>query len=210
MAKNMKKKQKRSKETVPSETGSINYRLKSQAVEELVDANSGNAPEYSQEELERYRRKSKFSLPQMAKLVLIKAWFPGAVCYFVLWGLGVYTSSMLDMLFILGIVMGMVTDLLTNNVLRFLEKTPGESERWLMVRRKGVIGFFLNIFYGFVILFCVFMLYNLINRAIITITGDADSLPLGVEPVLFGTFCMGFDMLFVTVKQRIRRALEKA
>lgn len=209
MAKNMKKKQKRVNETASSETGSTNYRLKSQAVDDLVDANNGKAPEYSQEELERYRRKSRFSIPQMAKLMLLKAWFPGAVCYFVLWGLGVYTSSMLDMLFILGIVMGMVTDLLTNNVLRFLEKSPGENEKWLMVRTKGVMGFFLNIFYGFVILFCVFILYNLINGAMIAITGNGDTVPLGVEPVLFGTFCMGFDMLFVTIKQRIRRALDK-
>ena len=205
----MKKKQKRAEAAAHSESSSTNYRLKSRAVEELVDANSGNAPEYSQEELERYRGKSRFSLPQMVKLVLIKAWFPGAVCYFVLWGLGVYTSSMLDLLFILGIVMGMVTDLLTNNVLRFLEKTPGESEKWLMVRKKGVMGFFLNIFYGFVVLFCVFILYNLINIVIVAVTGNADTVPLGVEPVLFGTFCMAFDMLFVTIKQRIRQALDK-
>lgn len=201
----MKKKQKLTEEEIPS----TNYRLKSQAVEDLVDANEGNAPEYSQEELDRYRTKRRFSLPQMLKIVLLKAWFPGAVCYFVLWGLGIYTSSMLDMLAVLGIVMGMVTDLLTNNVLRFLEKTPGENEKWLMVRRKGVVGFFLNIFYGFVVLFCVFILYNLINRAIIAVTGKADTVPLGVEPVLFGTFCMAFDMLFVTVKQRIKQALDK-
>ncbi len=196
-------------ETKKTKAGSANYELKSKAVDDLVSAEKGEAPEYTQEEMEKYHSHKGIRLPQLIKIVLIKAWFAGAVCYFILWGLGIYTSSLIDMMFILGIVLGMVTDLLVNNVLRFLEKTPGENERWLMVRRKGVIGFFLNIFYGFVLLFCVYMLYNLINYAIIAVTGITDTVPLGVEPVLFGTFCMAFDMLFVVIKQRIKQALDK-
>ncbi len=204
----MKQNQKNT-ETKKTKAGSANYELKSKAVDDLVSAEKGEAPEYTQEEMEKYRSHKGIRLPQLIKIVLIKAWFAGAVCYFILWGLGIYTSSLIDMMFILGIVLGMVTDLLVNNVLRFLEKTPGENERWLMVRRKGVIGFFLNIFYGFVLLFCVYMLYNLINYAIIAVTGITDTVPLGVEPVLFGTFCMAFDMLFVVIKQRIKQALDK-
>ncbi len=188
---------------------STNYELKSKAVDDLVSAEAGEAPEYDQEELDKYRSHKGIRFPQLLKIALIKAWFAGAVCYFILWGLGIYLSSVIDMMFVLGVVLGMVTDLLVNNALRFLEKTPGENERWLMVRRKGVIGFFLNIFYGFVLLFCVYMLYNIINYAIIAVTGKTDTVPLGVEPVLFGTFYMAFDMLFVFIKQRIKRALDK-
>ncbi len=187
----------------------MNYELKSKAVDDLVSAETGEAPEYDKEELEKYRSHKGIRLPELLKIALIKAWFAGAVCYFILWGLGIYLSSTIDMMFILGIVLGMVTDLLVNNALRFLEKTPGENERWLMVRQKGVIGFFLNIFYGFILLFCVYMLYNLINLTINAVTGKTDTVPLGVEPVLFGTFFMAFDMLFVVIKQRIKRALDK-
>jgi len=196
-------------ETKKTETPSVNYELKSKAVDDLLSAEAGDAPEYDREELEKYRSRKGLRLPQLLKIALIKAWFAGAVCYFILWGLGIYLSSTIDMMFILGVVLGMVTDLLVNSALRFLEKTPGENEQWLMVRQKGVMGFFLNIFYGFVLLFCVYMLYNLINYVIIAVTGKTDTVPLGVEPVLFGTFFMAFDMLFVFIKQRIKRALDK-
>lgn len=203
------KQNKKDTETRKTEAPSTNYELKSKAVDDLVSAEAGEAPEYDQEELGKYRSRKGIRLPQLLKIALIKAWFAGAVCYFILWGLGIYLSSTIDMMFILGIVLGMVTDLLVNSALRFLEKTPGENERWLMIRQKGVIGFFLNIFYGFVLLFCVYMLYNLINLAILAVTGKTDTVPLGVEPVLFGTFYMAFDMLFVTIKQRVKRALDK-
>ena len=165
---------------------SKNYDLKSDAVENLVQADSGVVPEYSREELEKYRSRKGFRIPDAVKILFIKAWFAGAVCYFFLWGLGTYISGMLDMIFVLGIAMGLVTDLLVNNVIRFIEKTPGQHNKWLMVPRKGMVGFFLNILYSLVILLCVYMLYNVINYAIVGITGAVDTVPLGVEPILFG------------------------
>lgn len=178
-----------------------NYDLKSDAVEELVNADSGAAPEYSQEELEKYRSRKGFKIPEAVKILFIKAWFAGAVCYFCLWGLGTYVSALLDMLFVLGVALGLVTDLLVNNVIRFIEKTPGQYDRWLMIPNKGMGGFLLNLLYGLVILVCVYLLYNLINYTIVSITGAADTVPLGVEPILFGIFCMGFDMLFIGIKR---------
>lgn len=95
-----------------------NYELKSDAVDKLLKAEKGEVPEFSQEELKKYRSKGGIKLPQPVKVILLKAWFAGAVCYFILWGLGMYIYSLIDMLFIMGIVLGMVTDLLTNNVIR--------------------------------------------------------------------------------------------
>ena len=177
-----------------------NYDLRSDAVETLASADTEQAPEYSPEELARYRTKKGFRIPQTVKILFLKAWFAGAVCYFFFWGLGNYIAGLIDMLFILGIALGMATDLLTNNVIRFIEETPGDNDRFLMVTKRGAFGFFLNIVYAMVVMICVYMLYNLINLAIVGITGAADTVPLGVEPVLFGVFCMGFDMLFVSGK----------
>lgn len=180
-----------------------NYNLKSEAVDELVDAQSGEAPEYSEEELAKYRSGGKFKIPEAVKVLFLKAWFAGAVCYFILWGLGMYIYSLIDMLFVLGIVLGMATDLLTNNVIRFIEKTPGANDKWLMFPKKGMASFFLNIVYAIALLLCVYSLYTGINGAYAAVTGNAEVVLLGVEPVLFGVFCMGFDMLFILIKRTI-------
>ena len=183
-----------------NENKSSNYELKSDAVEKLLDAHEGEVQEFSQEELEKYRRK-KLALPQWLKVVLIKAWFAGAVCFFILWGLGIYLTATLDMLFVAGAALGMVTDLLTNNVLRFLEKTPGANDRWLLTKRKGMAGLGINLLCAYAILLCVYFTYTVINYAIVSITGAVDTVPLGVEPVLFGLLCMGYEMLLIGIKR---------
>lgn len=178
-----------------------NYNLNSDAVETLANADREETPEYSQEELNRYRAKKGFHIPDWVKLLLIKAWFAGAVCFFILWGLGTYIGNMLDMLFVLGVVLGMVNDVLVNSVLRFMEKTPGANDEWMFFPKKGLGSFFGNILYAFAIVYCVYMLYNGINAGFSAIFGTTDKIYLGVEPILFGTFCMGFDMLFIWIKR---------
>ncbi len=190
-----------------------NYNLKSDAVDALVNADSEDAPEYSQEELDKYRSRKGKGVPETVKVLFIKAWFSGAVCFFFLWGLGTYIGSMIDMLFILGVALGIVTDLLVNNVLRFIEKTEGANDRFMMFPKKSTLNLFLNVLYSFLIIISVYSLYNLINSIIITVTGNPDTVPLGVEPILFGLFCLGFDMLYVTIKNVMKdilvRAMEK-
>lgn len=180
-----------------------NYNLKSDAVDTLANADREETPVYSQEELDRYRTRKGFQIPETVKILLVKAWFAGAVCFFILWGLGIYIGNELDMLFILGIVLGMVNDVLVNSVIRFMEKTPGANHKWLFFPKKGLGYFFLNILYAFAIVYCVYMLYNGINAGFSAIFGTTDIIYLGVEPILFGTFCMGFDVLFVWIKRAV-------
>lgn len=187
-----------------------NYNLKSEAVETLAGADTEEAPQYSEEELAKYRSKSRIRISEPVKILFLKAWFAGAVCYFILWGLGTYIYSLIDMLFVLGIVQGLVTDLLLNNVIRFIEKVPGENDKWLLITAKGMAGFFANLIYGMVIIACVYGLYGFINRTIIAFTGAADTVPLGVEPVMFGIFCMAVDMLFVGMKHLAANILSDA
>lgn len=193
-----------------NDSAAKNYELKSDAVDALVNADSEETPEYSEEELRKYRSKSKIHIPETVKILFIKAWFAGAVCFFFIWGLGTYIYSMIDMLFIVGVVMGMVTDLLVNNVIRFIEQTPGANDRWLMFQKKGFMSFFFNIIYSFLIIFCVYELYIFINTVITTFTGNPDTVPLGVEPILFGVFWMAFDVLFVGIKNMFKRIVSDA
>jgi hypothetical protein len=190
------------------------YQLHSGAVEDLVTANKDNTPRYSEEELNRYRSgksKKKWTFPQWLKVGLIKFWFYGAVCYFVFWGLGLYLADQLDLYFVAAIVLGMVTDLLINHFLRFTEKLPGGSKRWMMVTRRGAAGFFMNLLYGAVVLFLVITAYNVINTVIVTLYAGRENAPLlHVEPIVFGLAATGADTLCVTIRNMLRKIVEDA
>lgn len=179
--------------------------MKSKAVDDLIHADESNSPEVSEEELRAYRSHRRLQIDDWVKVILLKIWFAGAVCFFFLWGLSGYLADMLDTLFVTGMALGIVTDLLTNNVIRFIEKTAGGNDRWMMFPRKGYISFPLNILYAYLVLYLVFVLYNLINLTITQITGKADTVPLGVEPVLFGIFYAGFDTLLIEGKHLLFR-----
>ncbi len=176
-----------------------NYRLNSEAVETLAGADTEPIPRYSEEELKKYRSRGKLHIPGWMKAAFIKTWFAGAVCYFILWGLGLYIRG-LDMLFVLAVGYGMVTDLLTNNVLRFLEATPGENNKWLLVTTRGTAGLFLNILLGMVTVAGVYFTYGIINQTASLIAGDPELVFLGVEPIVFGLFCMGVELLLLRIK----------
>ena len=186
------------------------YRLHTRAVDELIHANAENSPDVPAEELKKYRSR-RLSLPDTLKALLVKLWFNGAVCFFFFWGLGGYLRDFLDQLVVMALAMGVVTDLLVNNALRFLAGTPGANDRWMMFPKKGYASFPLNILYAFVLLGCVVVFYQLLNAAIIALSGAAaDTVPLGVEPVLFGLFYLGFDLLFLAGGQLFRRILADA
>ena len=187
------------------------YDLHSEAVEDLVTATKDNTPRYSEAELNKYRSgKTKRRFPQSLKVLLIKFWFYGAVCYFVFWGLGLYLKG-LDMYFAAAVVLGMVTDLLINHFLRFTEKLPGGSLKWMMVTKRGTAGFFMNLAYGFLLLFLVMTVYQMINTVIFTLyQGSADAPLLHVEPLFFGLAATGADMLCVSIRNTLRKIVNDA
>lgn len=164
-----------------------NYNLNSEAVETLANADKEEIPQYSEEELSKYRKK-KFQIPEWLKVVFIKFWFAGAVCFFIVMGTGI--TNLIDLFVALSIVMGMVTDLLTNNVVRFIEPYEGANSKFLLVTHRGMIGFGLNLMLGFVTIGAVIVCYFLLNIFV----------SIGVEPLLFGLLCMGVEMLLIGLK----------
>ena len=187
------------------------YRLNTKAIDDLVGATPENSPPVSDKELRKYQSGPKIRLKDWVKVVLIKWWFGGAVCFFFYWGLGMMVPNMENLLLILGVGLGMVTNLLTNNVLRFWAKVPGGNDRWMMVTRRGAVGLLLDVFYGFLILGCVVVSYQLVNRGLIAITGaSGDSVPLGVEPIGFGLLAMGWDFLFIGMRRTFGKILTDA
>ena len=182
------------------------YKLNLKAVDDLVTADVSNSPKVSEAELRKYRSGPKVRLGDTAKALLIKLWFDGATCFFFLWGLGTYLNHWLDQLVVLGLALGFITDLLTNNVYRFYAKTPGGNDRWMMFPQRGFHTLPLNLIYAFILLFCVVTTYNVINHVLLSLGGTA----LGVGPILFGVFTAAWDMLFITIKHTARRVLADA
>jgi len=194
----------------PHKTASDYYSLNTKAVEDLVSADVTNSPKVSEAELRRYRSGPKIRLADWMKAVLLKWWFAGAVCFFFLWGLGIYVTDYWDQLLVLGVALGIVTDLLTNNLFRFYAKTPGANDRWMMFPQKKFITLFLNILYAFLVLACVVATYQAVNALLIALTGAKDTVPLGVGPILFGVFVTAWDQLFITMKRTLIKIFRDA
>ena len=186
------------------------YRLKTKAVSDLVNANEENSPEVSEEELRKYRSGPRLKVADWIKLLFIKGWFAGTVCYFFVWGLSGAVADQWDLLFVTGFALGTVTDLLTNPVLRFFEKTPGDHSQWMMFPKKGFITLPLNILYGYVVLIFVFMIYSAINTVAARITGNWEMVALGVEPILFGVFALCVDLLLLQGKRLLINVIRDA
>ena len=183
------------------------YRLNTKAVDDLVNATAENSPPVPQAELRKYHAQRKPVLADWLKAVLLKAWLAGIVCYFILWGLGPYLGNQMDMLLVLGVAMGFVTDLITNNILRFIAKPEGAYDRFMLFPKRAFWTLPLNLIYAFLLLYLVVMTYNGVN---LILAGPDGKTALGVEPILFGLFTMGWDMLFLCGKQLLKKIVKDA
>ena len=190
------------------EKGEDLYRIKAEAVEDLVNANKENTPSYSEEELKKYRSKSRLNINPVFKALFIKFWFSGVVCYFFIWGLGMYIPSNLDLYFVTAIGMGFVKDILENNLYRFVANPEGSNDRWMMFPKKSYMSLVFNVLYARLVTGCVYFTYQGIN--FVGTSGNNDRVVFGVEPIFFGIFYMGFELLFLWMKHMAVRIIADA
>lgn len=194
----------------PERTAAEYYQLNTKAVDDLVSADVSNSPKVSQAELNKYRSGPKVHLSDWVKVILVKWWFAGAVCFFFLWGLGTVVPNRENQLIIVGLALGFVTDLLVNNIFRYYAKTPGANDRWMMFPKKGFASLPLNILYAFVLLACVVGTYNAVNALWLSLSGQKDTIPIGVGPILFGLFATLWDLVFLGMKRMLKRIVSDA
>lgn len=181
------------------------YKLNVKAVEDLVTANKENSPAVSKSELRKYHAAQKKRWPSWLKAMLLKIWFAGVLCYFLIWGLSTISINQIDHMLILGIALGMCTNLITNNILRFIASPADENDRWMMFPSRKIWFIPLDILYALFLIYCVIMTYGMINNL-----AGGENAALGVEPVLFGVFTMAWDMLFLFMKQMFKRIWKDA
>ncbi len=183
------------------------YDLKTDAVERLV--NPGSAPQVSAAEIKKYTSKGKFNIPSWLKIIFVKFWFGGAVCYFFLWGMGTYISG-LDLMAVLAIGLGILTDLMVNQLLHYFEPEKGAYDKWMMIPFRKFWTIFLNVIYAGILVFFIVQTYTVINTLIAGDVNTAEIVAVGVEPILFGLLYMGYDMLFIFIKNTLIKVFRDA
>ncbi len=186
------------------------YELKTDAVDRLVNADKKKYDNPKADPGKKYRSSFIDKIPSWVLALFMKFWFNGAVCFFIFWGLGVYVTNTENMIIIMAVVLGMITDLLVNNAFRFFETYKGQNSKWMMFPQKKYWTFLANIPYAFIVLYCVMYIYNIINIAGNAIAGTENEMILGVEPLLFGIFYVAVDMCFIGMKNLMVRIINDA
>ncbi|MDE7084896.1 MAG: hypothetical protein K2O81_06585 [Clostridia bacterium] len=153
-------------------------------------------------EFDPYKRDKLQFLPTWLKALFIKWWFAGAVCFFIMWGTGLKDE---DAILVVGVVWGLVVDLLVNPILRMLESDKKEYNNYMMFPfpLKAFWTFLTNIIYYIVVALLVNFCYLGVNELINLIRGTVNKYYIGVEPLLFGVFCTVADMAFIGIKDLI-------
>ena len=191
-------------------TAEAYYNVKTDAVDRLLSTEK--APSVPDTELRKYTKKRRFQIPAPVKIIGLKFWFAGAACYFFLWGLGLYVHG-LDMLFVLAVGLGLVTDLMVNRILRNMEPEERAYDKWMMVTARSFWSVFLNVVYAGVILFFVFQVYGIFNYALgvnAAASGTEQAAMIGVEPFLFGILYLVFDLLLIGFRNMFLRVIRDA
>ena len=144
-------------------------------------------------------------IPCWLKAIFIKWWFAGVVCYFFMWGIGGLTGE--DKMLLTGLVLGLFVDVLVNPLFRYMETEDKEYNAYMMFPFpfKAFWTFFTNLIYYVIVMFCVSYCYAGLNELINHISHRTEELyiAVGVEPLLFGTFCVIVDMVFIGIKDGI-------
>lgn len=153
-----------------------------------------------QKQFDPYKTDFLGRVPTWIKAIFIKFWFAGAVCYFIMWGIGLENG--LDSIVLSGAVLGIVVDILINPLFRYMESDRREYDAYMMFPFpfKAFWTFFANILYYIIILACVNGCYFGINELYNAVSGTQSQIYIGVEPLLFGLFCVIADMIFIGVK----------
>lgn len=188
------------------------YKLNTDAVDRLVNADKKKYPKLTIENDPRKKYTNSFidRIPSWVKALFIKFWFNGAVCFFIFWGLGLFIPNMENMIIVLALAMGAITDILVNGIFRFFATTEGANDKWMMFPKKKYVNLFLNMIYAFLVLLVVIGVYNVINVALNALLGTELVVYLGVEPIMFGLFYMAIDLALIGAKNLVARIISDA
>lgn len=143
-------------------------------------------------------------VPTVVKALFIKWWFAGMCCFLFVMGLQALIGQGENLIWVNGVMMGVVVDVLVNPCLRYFDDDTKKCNNYMMFPFpfKKFWTFFANVAYAVVVMWGVnyaYMGINLLFRRAI-----------GLEPLLFGVFYVIIDMAFIGVKDGIVYGVKKA
>lgn len=197
------------------ETDEELYSLKTDAVETLAKAIENNEVKEVKEDRqnEPYHVDRLSKIPSWIKILFVKYWTAGAICFFFMWGLGLYISDSLDMLVITGIALGIINDALVNTAFLYFETPKKEYHKYMLlpVPFKKWWSILINIPIGLLEVIGINEIYEIINQIIINIKGlGEDAIVLGVEPLLFGLFYLIINGILLLIKNAFVKIYQDA
>ena len=151
-----------------------------------------------------WKQYTKGGWPAWVKTLLLKWWAAGAIMFFVGWGITISMADQLDMAILMGLASGIFTDLIINTIIELFEREKNECDHLIMWRRNKLSSLLLNILHGIIVSLLVAYSYQFINIALISVLkADPDKVIFPVEPIFFGLMYLGYDLLIITIKQKL-------
>ncbi len=154
-------------------------------------------------------KKRFFNEERMANI--FRWWCASAVYYFVGWGTNLgRQDTVIDMVFFLGIAIGITEMVLVNPVIRHMFNTKEFANFRKKSLKERVTYRLVTIFKAMLIVTLVVLTYDIINiMAIALMSLPTDQVFLPGEPVFFGIFYVLFYSLLRSVVARFKRKVEQ-
>ena len=117
---------KKKKYVQPTKYEEEDYSLKVEAVETLTKAiNEGTVKEIPEEQKKEeqhpYKVDKLAKIPSWIKVIFVKFWVAGAICFFFMWGLGMYIKNSLDMYVVVSLAFAFINDLFVTSAFLYFE-----------------------------------------------------------------------------------------
>jgi len=156
-------------------------------------------------ELNPYRIDRFDSIPICIRVNVVKWWCYAACYYLVGFGMPQLMYSVIDTMFTLGLVMGLVSALVIAFIVRGICVKEEVYNKYLAIKNNGPIRIIQHVLYSWILVTMVTMTYQIINTAIIAVMNlETGVITLAVEPIIFGVFVVIYDILFIKVIDRLK------
>lgn len=153
--------------------------------------------EISMDDLHAYKQQGFLArIPYWIKAVLLKYWFYGAICFFVLIGLGGAGATGENGAIVCGLIAGLVFDFIVYGIYRAMDSDKKESRYYVMYKSKKIWSVFVNIPYQLL----VFILGMLIMTSIVAKYKDPVNNWFLQEPFSQALVLTALDAVFVLIK----------
>lgn len=152
--------------------------------------------------------KKKFFTEKRIEL-LIRFWAAGSVYFFLGWGTGLGLGSILDFIFLLGIVMAVVEMFIVNPIIKHMlnvKTSAGYLDTSVLSKVKYRLIYILKTIFLMTVVAAVYSLLNI--AAIIIFSLPENTVAVPGEPILFGVLYVAAHQLLERLTNNIKEKMK--